>query len=198
MCRGSRGHTLLELLVAGGLGALLFFMGLGLMAQVSGIVSKTMALNELQQVGEVTARRLARQVASCDAGGAAFLVRPDLVMLALHPVSEVTPSAKKVYANRLTVYAWLPRTATLYEMQGGLLADSDRFQPLKLGPAAMESFLLEDRPRRPLCEYLSKVELTTPDGGFPLLLRLTMQKSAYRYGMQTVILERFLCLRNLY
>ena len=198
MFRDFRAFTLLELLVAGSLGAVLFFMVLGLLSQVSGIVSKTTALNELQQVGEVTARRLARDVALCDAGGAAFLQRSDLVMLALHGVAEVTPSAKKVYAPRLTVFAWLPATATLYEMHGSQLAESDRFQPMKLGSAALESFLLQDRPRRPLCAFLSKVELTTRDDGFPLLLRLTLQKSAYRYGMQTVVIERLLCLRNLY
>lgn len=198
MSRDSKAFTLLEVLIAGSLAAVLFFVLIGLASQVSGVVSKTMVLNELQQIAEMAGRKLVGQVSLCDGGGAAFLDDPAVVALALHPVDDVTASAKKVYGPRVLVYAWQPGQGVIQEVKGTELPPDSRFQPLKLGPAAISSFLIQDHPRRVLCQCVAKMSLTSPDGGFPVLLKLKLQKSAGHYGLQTILVERPLCLRNIY
>ncbi|MBS2040189.1 hypothetical protein JST97_34700 [bacterium] len=197
MSRVSKAFTLLEVLIASSLAAVLFFVLVSMGGQVSGIVSKTVVLNELQQLAEMTGRKLVRQVSYCDAGGAAFQDKPELVALALHPVEDVTSSAKKVYAEHLTLYAWQPGHELL-EIKGSPLTAEQRFQPIRLGGAAMEAMLVGNHPTKTFCTNVAQLKLVSSDGGFPVTLKLTLEKSAARYGRQTITFERPLCLRNTY
>lgn len=187
----------MELLVAGGLAAVLFLLLTSLLIRVSGVVQRVLTLNELQQTAEVLAGRIGSLTQRCDVGGVGFYQDAGLTALSLHPVEDVTPTAHKLYAETVTLLAWRPDNQTLSEIHSRPYPMKDRWQPIKLGPDAIQ-LLAQEPPRRILARTVLKMELTSPTGINPLLMKLVLQKNAPGGGPQSVVLERHLTLRNVF
>lgn len=197
MFRVSRGFTVMELLVASGITLLFFIILVQLLLRASGAVHRTATLSELQQSAELIYTRIASYAHRCDDGGATYLTDTDLVALSLHPVQDVSPSARKLYAAQVTAFCWTPARLTLTEQHGLNIPEEDRYQPRKLGPDAIRQLSLEP-PRRVLSRHMGQFSVTSADGNFPVLLTMKLARNAPGAGVQSVALERYLVLRNLF
>lgn len=197
MSRVSRGFTLVEVLIAGAVSIVLLAVLFMLYERVSGVLYKTMIINELQQNSEVIARKLSSAVAVSDSGGASFLQEANLAALAVHPLADVTSAGKKVYSDSVTMFAWTPVDATLIEIHSDSIPPAKRFTPTRLTPDAIRNLASQPNPKI-LSKRVVELTLTSPDGAFPLTVRLKLQQAAPHSGPQTIVLERQLCLRNVF
>jgi Tfp pilus assembly protein PilE len=197
MSRVSKGFTLVEVLIAGSISVVLLSVLFVLYERVSGVLYKTMIVNELQQNSELIARKLSSSVAGSDSGGAAFLSEAALKAISVHPLADVTSAGKKVYADSVTLFAWTPSDLTLKELHSDTIRPAKRFSPTRLDPDGIRSLAAGSHPKI-LSNRVVELTLTSPDGAFPLQIRIKLQQNAPHGGPQSIVLERQLCLRNIY
>lgn len=193
-----RGFTLIEMVVAGGLVALLLGVLVILLFRTSNLVSRSTMLNELQSSGEALFRRMSVPCNQSDAGGASYVSEDGECMLALHPVETITPSGRKLYAPQVTVFSWDPSTSRLLMFQGEVLPEPNRYDPTRLDKDAMRALIRRASPKV-LSERVTQCTLTPiSGGGFPLRLQLRLEQKVPHGPVQVYLLERSLCLRNFY
>jgi hypothetical protein len=191
----TRAFTLLEVLVAGSLATLGFFLLLSLLMRVSGVVQRVVTVNSLQQNCRIATQRVVSTAERCDVGGVSFVHDPALRAIALHPVEEVTATARKRYEQTLTLFCWTPDKQTLVETHTAPLADADRWQPLKLTGDEIGLASLRP-PTRVLSRTVTDMQLYSTDGNCPIRMRLYFGANAPGFGAQTVRVERYLNVHN--
>lgn len=189
------GFTLVEVLVAGSLATVVFFIVINLLLRVSGVTNKISAITEIQQTSQMALSRLESLLQRCDVAGIKILQEQDISALSLHPVGEITPTSAKLYAPRISVLAWTPASGALREFQSDEQALNDRWQPIRLAGDQIRS-LSNQRPVRVLCSAVTRMEITGTV--FPVLLKLDLSRNAPGYGWQSVHIERYLTLRVQY
>lgn len=185
----------MELLVAGSLLALGFFILITLLIRVSGVMNRVVVVSQLQQNCDLTAARLTSFMARCDVGGVSFSQDPALTGLALHPVQDILGNHYKRYDPYITLFCWSVSNSTLVETHSAPFTDDERWQPHKLDPDAIGLLSLSP-PSRVLSRTVTRMELYSPDQNCPLRLRMDFQTNAPGYGAQLVRLERYLNVRD--
>lgn len=194
MFRASRAFTLIETVVASALLTVFLTIVVVSLLKVSGFVQRTALISELQQSAQITLTRVDGMARRCDGGGCSFVQRSDLVALSLHPIFDVNVEARKLYEERVTVFAWDQLGKRLLEFRSDRFPLEERYQPHKLGEDAIEA-LVQGSPSRVLCKYVDAMSLESSDQNFPLLLKLTLRANAPGYGQQSVLIERHLAPR---
>lgn len=184
-------------MVASALTLIFLLILINLLFRVSGAVHKTAAISELQQSAQLIYTRIASYAHRCDDGGATYMVDTDLVALSLHPVGNVSPSGRKIYDSHVTAFCWRPTTLMLTEQHSAEIPLEDTYQPRKLGTDAI-LLLSQEPPKRILSRHMGQFTVTSPDGNFPVLLSMKFSRNAPGAGTQSVALERYLVLRNVF
>ena len=160
------------------------------MINVFGVVSRTRTNNEMQQQAQIFLTRLGSLVQQCDSGGITALQNERLVALGMHTMHDVDPRGRKIYAPELLLLSWRPGSREIRETASDPMPADNRWQPIKLGPDAIESMALTIPHRR---IWLRQVE-TFEASVTPLRVAIVMRGEVN----QVLRVERNLALRNVF
>lgn len=166
----------------------MFMLVLGLLIRVSGVVSKTVSVTELQVSGQMLMHRLLAHLQRCDAGGLKFITEDNLCALNMHEVADVTPDSRKLYAERVLVWHW--QGSKLSEHRSQPLGMDNRWQPSRLDDGTLRN-LTGLEPGRTLSAHVVHLSVVAPDKNTPWLVRLDLERSTHR-----VRYEQFISLRD--
>ncbi len=186
----NRAFSLLEVLVVCGLAALLSVFLIRLLIGVLSVVGRTRSQNEIQQESQIFITRLSSQVQQCDAGGVTAIQEPHLVALGLHPMHDVDPRGRKIYAPQLLLLNWKPTTLEIRETASDPMPSDNCWQPIKLGPDAMENMADSLPHRRVLLRQVTLFEASASP------LKVVFEVRGESNAKLRV--ERYLSLRNVF
>lgn len=196
----NRAFTLLEVLVAAGLGALALTLVVQLLVPIMRISGRQTNRAELQQTATVVLDKLLDDVG--DSTPASLVVvapTPDETLLSAHRVVGVESDGSQRWADELVLYSWNKPSGVI--LRKTVPVPSGQVAPWRPNPADLRGFAADGSlPERRLALGVTAFSLDTGPGPgtvLPFKLHLRLEReTAGQEDPQTLDLERLLYLNN--
>lgn len=196
----NRGFTLLEVLVAAGLGALALTLVVQLLVPIMRISSRETNRAELQQAATVVLDKLLDDLGDSTPTSLVVVApTPDETLLCAHRITGVEPNGSQQWSPELVLYAWTKTSGALRRKT--VPVPPGQAAPWRPNPAELRNFAADSNlPERRLALGVTAFSLGTGPGPglvLPLSLRLRLERETHGRDLPEVLdLERLIYLSN--